>query len=108
MYRDARQKDARYGPAYYRLGLVDEKLALWSEAVDSFRRAIELLPQDQPDHWDSVVKLSEIYIGLSRDPGLMNEVEGYCAQLLKRDPIRSTATGSPADLLFARAGQAFD
>ena len=107
MYRDARQKDARYGPAYYRLGLVDEKLALWAEAVQSFRRAIELLPQDQPDHWDSVVKLSEIYIGLSRDPSLMNEVGDYSAQLLKRDSNSFDGHRLTGDLDFARANQAF-
>jgi tetratricopeptide (TPR) repeat protein len=108
MYRDARQKDARYGPAYYRLGLVDEKLSLWSEAVQSFRRAIELLPPDQPDHWDSVVKLSELYIGFSRDASLLNEVEGYCAQLLKRDPNSFDGHRLTGDLDFARAGQSFN
>jgi tetratricopeptide (TPR) repeat protein len=107
MYRDARQKDARYGPAYYRLGLVDEKLGLWAEAVQSFRRAIELLPQDQPDHWDSVVKLSEIYIGFSRDASLMSEVEGFCTQLLKRDPNSFDGHRLTADLDFARAAQAY-
>ena len=108
MYRDAKQKDARYGPAYYRLGLVDEKLALWSEAVDSFRRAIELIPQDQPDHWDAVVRLSEIYIGMSRDPGLLGEVEGYANQLLKRDANSFDGHRLTADLAFARAGMAFN
>jgi tetratricopeptide (TPR) repeat protein len=108
MYRDARQKDGRYGPAYYRLGLVDEKLALWAEAVQSFRRAVELLPPDQPDHWDAVVKLSEIYISLSRDAELLNEVQGFCAQLLKRDPNSFDGHRLTGDLDFARAGQAFN
>src|SRR5947209_3318669 len=58
MYLDALQKDQRYGPAYYRLGLTTLKTGPLAQAVNSFRRAIELLPKENPDHWDSVVKLS--------------------------------------------------
>src|SRR3954447_22148663 len=61
MYLDALQKDQRYGPAYYRLGPTTLKTGPIAQAVNSFKRAIELLPTDNPDHWDSVVKLSEIY-----------------------------------------------
>ena len=108
MYRDARQKDARYGPAYYRLGLVDEKLGLWSEGVQSFRRAIELIPPDQADHWDAVVKLSEIYLGMTRSKEYMQEVEGFCAQLLKRDPNSFDGHRLTGDLDFARASEAYN
>src|SRR3954463_3561479 len=62
MYLDALQKDQRYGLAYYRLGLTTLKTGPLTQAVNSFRRAIELLPVDSPDHWDSVIKLSEIYL----------------------------------------------
>ena len=37
----------------------------------------------------------------------MNEVEGYCAQLLKRDPHSFDGNRLTGDLDFARAGQAF-
>src|SRR5690349_7226217 len=48
MYLDALQKDQRYGPAYYRLGLTTMKTGPLVQAVNSFRRAIELLPEDNP------------------------------------------------------------
>jgi tetratricopeptide (TPR) repeat protein len=108
MYRRAKDKDARYGPAYYHLGLADEKLKMWGEAVQSFRRAIELLPPDQPDHWSSVVKLSEIYLALAHNnKEYMDDVQDYCAQLLKHDPNSFDGHRLSGDLAFSRAGDAF-
>src|SRR3954464_10746170 len=60
MYLDALQKDQKYGAAHYRLGLNAMKIGPMIEAVNAFRRAVELLPPDQNEHWDAVVKLSEI------------------------------------------------
>src|SRR5690348_13697212 len=51
MYLDALQKDRRYGPAYYRLGLTALKLGPVAEAVDALRRAVELVPPTEADHW---------------------------------------------------------
>src|ERR1019366_904997 len=42
MYLNA--KDQRWGPAYYKLGLTALKLGSMTEAVNAFRRAVELLP----------------------------------------------------------------
>src|SRR3954462_1140841 len=67
MYLDALQKDQKYGPAHYRLGLTALKIGPIIQAVNSMRRAIELLPNESPDHWDSVVKLSEMYLLVARE-----------------------------------------
>jgi tetratricopeptide (TPR) repeat protein len=108
MYRRAKDRDARYGLAYYRLGLADEKLKMWGEAVQSFRRAIELISPDQPDHWDAAVRLSEIYLQAAHDrKEYMAEVEGYCNALLKRDPNSFDGHRLTGDLSFIRATQAF-
>src|SRR3954447_26000422 len=52
MYLDALQKDQRYGPAYYKLGLTTLKTGPLMQAVNALRRAVELLPDTEPDHWD--------------------------------------------------------
>src|SRR5947209_20470490 len=81
MYLDALQKDQRYGPAYYRLGLTTLKTGPLVQAVNSFRRAIELLPVDDPNHWDAMVKLSEVYLQFAREQKpVLDEVENYCGE----------------------------
>ncbi len=108
MYKDALQKDLRYGPAYYKLGLTAEKLGSLPEAVNAFRRAVELLPASQPDHWDAVVHLSDIYLTVARDQKqYLDEVEGYCSQLLKRDPNSYDGHRLTGDLDFDRSIQAY-
>ena len=62
MYKDALQKDNRYGPAWYHLGLTALKLSSHAEAVSALRRAIELLPQDQPDRWDAMARLADLFL----------------------------------------------
>src|SRR5690349_17210638 len=47
MYLDAIQKDRLYGPAYYRLGLTSLKLQALAEAVGAFRRAMDLIKDNQ-------------------------------------------------------------
>jgi Tfp pilus assembly protein PilF len=42
MYRNALQKDQRYGPAYYHLALTDLKLNRIPNALGELRRAIDL------------------------------------------------------------------
>jgi len=103
MYRNALQKDLRYGPAHYKLGLTQVKLGQLAPAVQSFRRAIELLPTDQPDHWDAVVKLSEIYLAAAPSKQYLDDVEGYTKQLLKRDPNSYDGHRLTGDLNYVRA-----
>src|SRR5580704_7164039 len=57
MYRNALQKDQRYGTAYYHLALTDLKLGRIPNALAELRRAIELTPKGQPDHLDSEIRL---------------------------------------------------
>jgi tetratricopeptide (TPR) repeat protein len=108
LFLDARKKDLKYGPAYYSLGLVSGKMGNLSDAVNYFRRAIELLPPENPDHWDAMVKLSDIYVAVARDQkSYMDEVVNYCALLLKRNPNSYDGHRLDADVDFARAIDAF-
>src|SRR5215510_11330126 len=85
-YRNALKRDQRYGPAHYRLALTEFKQGQLANAASELRKAVELLPKDSPDHWDAVVKLSEIYLVAARDQKpLMDEVEGFVKELLARD-----------------------
>ena len=108
-YRNALKRDLKYGPAHYKLALVSLKMGDLSAAVPSLRRAIELIPADQPDHWDAVVKLSEIYLAVGKDQDgkmrkeLADDVEKYIAELLKRDPNSFDAHRLLGDLNYSRA-----
>ncbi len=88
-YRNAIKIDARYGSAHYRLGLTYLKLEEpdFARAVQEFRRAIELIPVGNADHWDAVVKITEIYLSpiVTHDEQLLKEVKAYCDALLQRD-----------------------
>ena len=107
MYLNAKAKDQRWGPAYYKLGLTALKLGSVTEAVNAFRRAVELLPASEADHWDAAVKLSEIYLGVTREKTYLDEVEGYCKELLKRDPNSYDGHRLTGDLDYARAIEQF-
>lgn len=87
MYRQALKKDARYGEAYYRLGLTEIKLERWAEAVRALQRAVELLP----DNEDAKIKLADIYLlAYSTDPkrskAYLDEIRELTDKLLKRNP----------------------
>lgn len=108
MYMDALQKDMRYGPAYYKLGLTAIKIGPIQDAVSALRKAVELLPPDDPDHWDAMVKLSDIYLMVARDQKqFMEETEDYCAKMLKHDPNSFDGHRLTADLRFAQAIAAY-
>src|SRR5215813_12668657 len=59
MYRTALQKDAKFGEAYYRLALADLKMEQPFAAVQSLRRAVELLKPNEPQPMDARVKLAD-------------------------------------------------
>ena len=103
MYRNALQKDQRYGPAYYRLAQTDLKLGRIPNALGELRRAIELIPKDQPDHLDAEVRLAEIYLAFTRESQFLAEVEGITKELLRRDPNSYDGHRLTADLNFVRA-----
>jgi tetratricopeptide (TPR) repeat protein len=107
MYRNALQKDQRYGLAYYRLALTDLKLGRVPNSLGELRRAIELIPKDQPEHLDAEIRLAEIYIAFTRETQFLDEVEGIVKELFERDPNSFDGHRLTADLDFARAQASF-
>ncbi|MCU1238017.1 MAG: Tetratricopeptide 2 repeat protein [Candidatus Solibacter sp.] len=107
-YRNALKRDPKYGPAHYKLALVGLKVGDVAGAVSSLRRAIELVPPDQPDHWDAVVKLTEIYLAVAKgEKQYMDDVEKFTDQLMKRDPNSFDAHRLVGDLNFSKATEAY-
>lgn len=106
MYRNALQKDLRYGPAQYKMGLTSIKLGQLAPAVQYLRRAVDLLPANQPEHWDAVVKLTEIYLAAAPGKQYLDESASYVQQLLKRDPNSFDGHRLSGDLFFVRAADA--
>jgi tetratricopeptide (TPR) repeat protein len=107
MYRNALQKDQRYGQAYYRLAQTDLKLGRIPNALGELRRAIELIPKDQPEHLDSQVRLAEIYLAFTRESQFLSEVETITKELLKLDANSYDGHRLTADLDFVRAQGSF-
>lgn len=87
MYRRALNKDARYGEAWYRLGLTNMQLGIPLEAARSFSRAREL----NPANTDATVKLAdlELLFYAANPQGnrqVLPELKELDQQLLKKDP----------------------
>src|ERR1700761_6309561 len=62
MYRRALEKDKLFGEAYYHLALTDLKEGNVNTAVPDFRKAVDLIKPDKPDHWDALTKVTDIYL----------------------------------------------
>ncbi|HZT31253.1 MAG TPA: tetratricopeptide repeat protein [Bryobacteraceae bacterium] len=109
MYKNALQKDMRYGEAYYRLALTQLKVGEIGGAVASLRRAAELLvgPANQAEHADAVVRLCEIYLEMTRDKRFLDEVDTDVKALLKQDPNSFDGHRLNGDLLFVQGREAF-
>ena len=107
MYRNALQKDQRYGLAYYHLAQTDLKLGRVPNALGELRRAIELIPKDQPEHVESQVRLAEIYLAFTRESQFLTEVDAITKELLQRDPNSLDGHRLTADLDFVRAQNSF-
>jgi tetratricopeptide (TPR) repeat protein len=91
MYKKAIQQDRKYGEAYYRLALVDIKDGQSLAAVKPLRIAVELLkPRGSADSDDAMFRLAEIEVsaaaGVERPESLIKEVQGYAAEMVKRNP----------------------
>jgi len=108
MYKDAIQKDRLFGPAYYKLGITEIHLGAGGAAVQDLRRAVELLPKTDNDHWDAMVRLSDIFLMAAGDKKeFQDEVRGYTEQLLKRDPKSFDGNRLLGDLNFRLAVEAY-
>ena len=107
MYRNALDKDKRYGPAYYKLALAQLKLGQASQAIISLRRSIELNKSNDPvaadAHWDSVVKVTELYLAGTRDPMALAEVQANIKELLTRPASQWDGHRLQGDLDFVHA-----
>ncbi|MCL5744855.1 MAG: tetratricopeptide repeat protein [Acidobacteria bacterium] len=84
LYRRALQKNAKFGEAYYRLGLTQLKLgpSALGDAVRALMRAVDL----QPRNVDARVKLADIYLlvyGTQPKAEYLTEVNDLKDQLLK-------------------------
>jgi tetratricopeptide (TPR) repeat protein len=87
MFRQALKKDARFGEAYYQLGLTELKLQRFTDAVRALRRAVDL----QPNNEDAHVKLGDIFLlAYSNDPKrpkeYIEEIRELSEKLLKKNP----------------------
>jgi len=87
MYRKAYAKSPLFGEAYYRMGLTDLKLGSLGDAVQMFRRAVEL----QPENSDAAVQLTNIYLfaaaqNAQQAPQLLKESQELADKILARDP----------------------
>ncbi len=86
-YRRAIQKFPKYEQAYYKLGLTSLKISDLPTAAQSFRRSLDL----QPNNTDAATKLADIYwLAYISDPQkfkmLKPEIEELAGNLLKKDP----------------------
>jgi tetratricopeptide (TPR) repeat protein len=91
IFRKAVQKDARFGEAYYQLGLTELKRNNFGDALRSLRRASEL----QPENDDAHSKLGDLYISVfAGDPkkykALLDDTQELSDRLLKRNPKSHT------------------
>lgn len=91
MYRKSIEKDRKFGPAYYRLALVDLQMQQVANAVPALRRAVELLKPGTADANDSTLKLAEIMLMAAQNPKddpeqILNDVRPMVNGLLKNNP----------------------
>jgi tetratricopeptide (TPR) repeat protein len=87
IYRNILKKDAKYGPAYARLGDVELRRGRPVEAVRALLRAVELLPKDE----EVAGKLADIYLiaystDKTKNERLLRDVEALRDTLLKNNP----------------------
>jgi tetratricopeptide (TPR) repeat protein len=114
-YQNAIKIDRKYGPAYYKLGLVYMKMSppQISSAIHHFRRAKELLEGNQAyqeEFKDSMIQLAELdLVFLYKDRSILEkDVPEYCEKLLKKDPNSFDGYRLTGDLDFVKYGQSAD
>lgn len=90
-YRKAIQKDAGFGPAYYRLGLAQLELNQGAEALQALSRAVDLMPQNE----EAMAKLGDLSFA------------AYLASPQRPKPLYDKVA-TMADRITARNPQSFD
>ncbi|MCU1274567.1 MAG: Tetratricopeptide 2 repeat protein [Bryobacterales bacterium] len=93
MYRNAIQKDAKFGEAYYRLAVTEWKLGRLSNSVRPLERAVGLLDKNGSAYKDANLKLAEIYLmaagqanSISTQNQWLGEVNRISSEFIKRNP----------------------
>lgn len=108
LYRNAIQRDARYGMAHYKLALTQLKLGNSGAALNELRRAVELLTSNPVERTDANIKLADLYLVFgSRDKQLMADVDAVGQDLVKKDPNSYDGHRILAALAFVNARQAY-
>jgi tetratricopeptide (TPR) repeat protein len=115
-YLNAIKNDRKYGPAYYKLGLVYLKLSppQVGAAIGNFRHAKELLEGNQAyqeEYRDAMVRLAELdltYAAQSDKTVIEHEVPDICEKLFKKDPNSFDGFRLSGDLNFAKYGQSLN
>ncbi|MGH9720675.1 MAG: tetratricopeptide repeat protein, partial [Bryobacteraceae bacterium] len=86
MYRNAIKQDPRFGMAHYKRAYLHVQMNQFAEAIQSFRRAIELLPSGE-QRTDSRIKLADLEIlfleKVRFENELMLEVDRLANELLE-------------------------
>ena len=109
LYKNAIQRDARYGMAHYKLALTDLKLGNSGGALRELRRAVELLKNTNPvEYTDANIKLADLYLVFgARDKQLMGEVDTVAQDLVKKDANSFDGHRLLAAVAFLNARQNF-
>ncbi|HLG99029.1 MAG TPA: tetratricopeptide repeat protein [Bryobacteraceae bacterium] len=86
LYRRALQKDARYGEAWYRLGLTNHQLGIYAEARKDFARAMDL----DPANMDAMARLADLDLlfysaDQKANKAVLADVRDLAQRLLKKD-----------------------
>jgi len=108
LYRNALQRDQRYGMAHYKLALTQLKMGNGGGALGALRRAVELLPPGSAERTDANIKLSELYLVYAgKDKQLITDVENVAQDLLKKDPNSFDGHRLLGSVAYVKARQAY-
>jgi len=113
MYRNAIQKDPKFGEAYYRLALTEWTLGRTANAVRPLERAIELLDKNRPEYRDADLKLAEVYLMAAGEASangkqqqLLGEAQRISKEFLSRDENSYEGHKLQADVALLKATNA--
>ena len=106
MYKNALQKNQRYGDAYYQLALTDLRLNDPVSAWRNLQRAVELLPKNGPASMDSKLKLADLNLIFGQNPKskqLVIDADNIATEFLSRDQNSFDGHRLKGDVHFVNA-----